>query len=242
LTIADMSADFIAPASPGDPEAQPQPVQFSLASFVTRPELWDSGLPKSLLIQLDHLIVKVPPGVQNADVLTAAGFDKVDVSSKFDVAWDEKAQRLTIGAVNVSGKDLGSVTVAATLDNVPPEAFNGDQFTRQAAWLGALLKSHDLKIENQKLYDIIFATQAKQTGKTADEVKSDLITAASVGIPQILGNSPNAKALGDAIAKFLASPKNLHIAIISKDGLGVADMAAPNQIMDKVELSAKANE
>jgi hypothetical protein len=242
LSIADLSADFMAPANPGDPEAQPQPVQFSLASFLTRPELWADGLPKSLLVQLDHLIVKVPPNVPNADVLAAAGFDKIDLSSKFDVQWDEKTQRLTVNTLSASGKDLGGVTIAATLDNIPPEAFNGDQFTRQAAMLGALLKAYDTRIENQKLYDIIFATQAKQTGKSADEVKSDLITAASVGIPQILGGSPNAKALGDAIAKFLANPKNLHVAFTSKDGLGAADMAAPNLIMDKVELTAKANE
>lgn len=242
LKITDLSADFVAPASPAAPDAAPQHVKFSLENFVTRPQMWESGLPKSMLVQLEHLVVNVPKGAANTDELMAAGFDKLDISSRIDVQWDETAQRLTIGAINLSGKDLGSVTIAATLDNVPPEAFNGDQFTRQAAWLGALLKTHDLKIENQKLLDIIFATQAKQTGKTADEVKSDLITAASVGIPQVLGNSPNAKALGDTVAKFLANPKTLHVAITSKDGLGVADMAAPNQILDKVELTAKANE
>ena len=237
--LHDLAADFSMSANPNDPTSPSQPIHISLAAYDLKPVLADNGLPKSLSSSFDHLIFSVPP---NMPVLLAAGVDSLDLSSKFDAQWDAATQHLTIGTAMIEGAGLGKATVAASADNIPPEAFSGDQFIRQAAWLGAVIKSADVRLDNEKLMDLVIASQVKQTGKSIDDVKSDLITAASVGIPGLLGDTPGAKALADAVAKFLANPKSLHIVTTSTDGVGVGDLMAPAAILDKVQLTATANQ
>ena len=244
VALADLDVNMTVPPTPGDPQGKgPMPVVFSLAAANIKPVMGNGGQTfRSLTSSLDHLNFKLPPGTPNLDTVTAAGIDTFDVSSKLDAQWDEAKQQFNIGTMAVTDPNLGALQLSATADNVPPEAFSGDQFMMQAAWLGALLKSVDIKIDNRKALDLILAAQAKQSGKPADQAKSELILAAAAGIPAALGNSPASKALGDAIAKFLANPKSLHIAASSKDGIGVGDAAAPNLILDKLDLTAKANE
>jgi len=239
LSLADMSADF---SLPGQPDSPVKPMQFSVASFELKPELWADGLPRSVYSKLDHCVFNLVPGNSTSDPLIAAGFAKLDLSSTTDAQWDETTQRLTIATARAEGKDLGSATIALTADNLAHEAFNGDQFTRQAAWLGALLKSLDVKLDNQKFLDIGFAAEAKKAGKSLDQYRSELIAGAAVTIPAVLGNSPAAKALASAVTRFLADPKSLHVTITSKDGIGAGDAADPAHILDKVDLTATANQ
>jgi hypothetical protein len=72
-----------------------------------------------------------------------------------------------------------------------------------------------------------------------------LVAGAAVGIPAMMGNSPASKAIGNAVAKFLADPKTLRISARSRDGLGASDLmmlSDPLALLDKVEISASANE
>ena len=69
---------------------------------------------------------------------------------------------------------------------------------------------------------------------------------AAVGIPAMLGNSGQAKAIGQAVARFVAKPGKLSIAAKTKDpgGLGFADLASigqPGAILDKLEVTATAD-
>ena len=239
ISLSGVAAEYPMPTQTGD---APAPMHLSLANLEIRPGLSPTGLPISFASTIDHLAFSLPPNLPNSDALGAAGIETVDLSSKFDAQWDEAAQRLTIDTAMIEAKDLGKLTMAVTADNIPPEAFTGDQFTREAAWLGAQIKSADIQLDNEKFLDAVIEAQAKQTGKSASEAKSELIAAASMGIPNLLGNSPAAKALADAVAKFIANPKSLHIAVSSSDGIGASDMAAPDQVLGKVDLTATANE
>jgi hypothetical protein len=69
---------------------------------------------------------------------------------------------------------------------------------------------------------------------------------AAVGIPVMLGNSAAAKALGQAVARFVAKPGRLSVEARARDagGLGVADFAGapdPVALLDKVDLKATAD-
>jgi len=242
LTFGDLVAEFSVPQETDNPSTRAKNMRIKVANYKMEPTLWPDGLPKSIATSLDHLVFDLLPNLPDADILADNGFDTLDLSFKIAVGWDEGTQRLTIDKARFVGEGLGTEDIAATLDNVPAEAFNSDQFARQAAWLGGLVKSLDVRIENAKLFDILLAIQARQTHKSTDDAKRDLITAAAVSIPQLLGNSPAAKQLADAVTKFLANPKSLHIMLTSRDGLGFADVVAPDHILDNVELSATANE
>jgi len=69
---------------------------------------------------------------------------------------------------------------------------------------------------------------------------------AAAVIPSLLGgDSPSAKTIADAVSKFLSDPKNLHIELTSKDGLGMMDLGsigAPAELLKKVDVKAGANE
>jgi hypothetical protein len=69
--------------------------------------------------------------------------------------------------------------------------------------------------------------------------------AAAVAVPAMLGGSGQAKAIGQAVARFVAKPGKLSISAKTKDpaGLGIADFAVigePGAILEKLEVTATA--
>jgi hypothetical protein len=65
----------------------------------------------------------------------------------------------------------------------------------------------------------------------------------------MLGGSDSAKALGNAVASFIAKPKSLSISVKAKDvtGLGITDLMAgggvsPAAILNKLDVTASANQ
>ncbi len=242
MRIDGIDVDTLTPPDAATPEAAPTPVKFSLGAFSIRPGYHASGLPSALAMTADHLKFVFPPDKPEFEMARAAGINDVDLSSKIDAGWNEATQQLKIGEFALSGEGLGKVFVSGTLDNVPREAFIGDEFVRQAAMLGVILTSAEVRVENSTLFQKVLAMQAKQAGQSEAEMKSALIAGAAVGIPTLLGNSPAARTLANAIAKFLADPRTLIVKASAKDGVGAGDIAAPDKILDKVDLTATANE
>jgi hypothetical protein len=84
---------------------------------------------------------------------------------------------------------------------------------------------------------------------TADNLRSQWGTQAALGIPAMLGSSDKAKALGNAIATFIAKPKSLAISVKAKDanGLGLTDVMGgsgpdPKVVFEKLDVTASANQ
>jgi hypothetical protein len=240
--IEDVAIDVLSPPAEDNPDAGPVPAKASLALFSLRPDLGPLGVPKNLTMVIDHFKMLLPANDPNMAMAREAGIEEVDLSSKLDAGWDDAKQQLKIGGLSLSGEGLGKIALSGVIDNVPKEAFFGDEFVRQAAMLGAVLKSADIKVENTSLFQKVLAAQAKASGQSEADMKSTLIAGAAVGIPTLLGNSPAARTLANAVAKFLADPKTLHITAGSKEGVGAADIGAPDKILDKVDLQATANE
>ncbi len=64
-------------------------------------------------------------------------------------------------------------------------------------------------------------------------------------MPMIANNNEKARLVGAAIAKFIADPKTLHVAIESKSGLGAAAiglLGSPDLILDALDVQATADE
>lgn len=242
IRIEGVDADLQAPPGLDAQDGEPTPVKFSLQTLSLRPDLGPSGIPSKLSFVADHFKFVFPPNNPQYEIARSAGIDAIDLSSKIEAGWNEAAQQLTIGGLSLAGEGLGKVFVSGAIDNVPREAFFGDEFVRQAAILGAVVKSAEIKVENSSLMEKIITAQAKQSGQSEADMKSTLIAGAAIGIPTMLGNSPAARALANAVAKFLADPKTLHVTAGSKEGVGAGDIAALDKILDKVELTATANE
>ena len=237
LMVADLAGDVPASPAPDHPEFQPERLVFTLAGLTVKPALADDGLPKHLSLAMDHFTFNMPQSSPGP----AMGIDKLDLSSQIEAGWDKSAQELSIDKFAVDGAGLGTVSVAAKVGNVPPEAFSTEKLMAEAAWLGAAVKSLDVKVDNKGLLQKVLAFQAHQTGMSAEDTRFNLIAAAAVGLPSVLGNSPASKSLANAIAKFLADPTSLHIVATSKDGIGASDAVEPDKILDRVDLKASVN-
>ena len=69
--------------------------------------------------------------------------------------------------------------------------------------------------------------------------------AAAMGIPAMLGNSPSAKAIAQAVARFVAKPGRLSISARARQpaGFGVADFMSgpdPASVLNALEVTATA--
>ena len=200
------------------------------------------GIPSQIKIDLEHFKMPLPAGDPNFVWARSAGIEDLDLSSKIDAGWDEAKQQITIGGVSLSGEGLGKIALSGLVGNVPKELFFGDEFVKQAAMLGVVMKSAEITVENTGVFQKIIAAQAALSGMPEGEMRSSMILGAAIGIPTMLGTSPAARTLADAVAKFLADPRKLHISASARDGIGAADIAAPDKILDKVDLTATANQ
>ena len=106
-----------------------------------------------------------------------------------------------------------------------------------------LLKGLSLDVVNQGLADKLFAWYAKQNGTSVEALKASLKDFLTVQLPGSI-NSANVKLVGDAVAKFIDAPKNLHIDVVSKSGFGVGSMSMLNDpalLIDTLDIKASAN-
>ncbi len=140
---------------------------------------------------------------------------------------------------------MGRASLRAGFGGVTKDVFSPDNTMALVALLGATIRTADLRIENGGIIEKLLAQEAAKQKKPADELRQEFGMAAALAIPVMLGNSGQAKALGQAIARFVAKPGKLSIAAKTKDpaGLGVADLASigePGVILDKLEVTATA--
>ena len=220
-----------------------------LTSYSIKLSNYAGAIPTSLHSRVEKFVADAAFLKGQADELQQLGYKSVDLSSKADIGWDESAKALNVDEVSAQGADMGSVLLKAKLVNVPRELFAGTPPQMQVAGLGVTLSEASLRLENTGLLDRIVARVAAAQKITPDKLRAQWGTQAALGVPQLLGGSDSAKAVGNAIASFLAKPKTLFISLKSKDpnGLGVTDlmvggMPNPTAILDKLDVKAVANQ
>lgn len=197
-----------------------------------------------LNVSLDHL--KAPIAEEGAfSTLAAMGYADLDLSSRLDVDWSEATSELTVNSFSLNGADMGSLNVAAQFSNVTPDLASKDEQVAAMAAHGVLIKKLDLRLENAGFIDKALAFQAKTDKQSLDEARQADVLRASLLLPALLGNEPPARALGSALAKFIAAPKNFSLQALAAAGIGVADIElvqTPGALLKKIEVTAAANE
>ena len=206
-----------------------------------------NGVPTNLRFGVDGITFTVPPGAKEDGLreLGELGYRAVDVSSVVAASWNESGNELLLREVSFRGAEMGTLTLRGTLGNLTKDVFSPDTTVALVSLVGATAKTLDLTVENKGLFDRVMAMQAREQKRSPDDLRKEYGMAAAVGIPAMLGNSGAAKALGQAIARFIAKPGRLSISARAKDsaGLGLADLASlaePATIFDKLEVTATA--
>lgn len=113
------------------------------------------------------------------------------------------------------------------------------------ALLGATAKNVELKLQNLGLAEKLIENEAKKSKRKVEDVRREYGMMASLGLAAILGPSDGAKALANAIARFVAKPGTLTVKANAKTatGLGLADVITlgdPTEIFDKIDVEATA--
>ena len=206
------------------------------------------GIPTEMTMVYDKVALKVPmttndDGFKN---LLALGYTAIDLSARANLKWNEARKEINLTELVLSGVNMGSARLTATVGNIGRDVFEAELPMMQVAALGATAKSVALKVENTGLAERIFEMQAKQQRRKADEIRAEMGSMAALGIPALLGPSDDAKALANALGRFLARPRNLTIEASAKNagGIGIPDMATlsnPQQALTLVNLKASAD-
>lgn len=206
------------------------------------------GVPTDLAMAVDRVTLKVPMTTNDETLRTllALGYSAVDVSARAGLKWDEAKKEINLTELTVGGVNMGSAKLTASIGNVGRELFEADLPMMQVAALGATARSVTLKVENTGLAERLFEAQAKQQGRKADEIRAEMGSMAALGIPAVLGPSDDAKALANALGRFLARPRTLTVEASAKNagGVGLPDMATltnPQQALTLINLKATAD-
>lgn len=244
IQFADIGFDVPAIDGKGNTDGGKR-IKFSLGKYEINMSNWIGGIPTAITTSLQKFFMPLPrdSGDIRLQPLIDAGIDRFDISHNIDIAWNEATKEIILKDFSFDMAGVGAMKLSGMIGNAPRELFASSIAQVQAAALGALVKSADFSFENRGVVELGIAQQAKQSGATPEQTKQMIVVGAAMGIPAILGNSPGAKALADALSKFAADPKKLRITARAKEGLGAADMmllSNPAALMEKLEITATA--
>lgn len=245
-TIRLSGLDFDVP-NEASKEAKPENIRFSVKDIEVTADKPLNGIPTNIRVGVQSFHMPLPADTKEDGLkdLVAMGYRAIDLSWLTAASWNEPGNELLLREISASGAGMGSVSLRGTVGGVGKDVFNTDSAVALVALLGATVKNAQLTIENSGLFEKLVEQEAKKQNKSAADLRRDFGVAAAVAIPAMLGNSGQAKAIGQAVAKFVARPGKLSIAARTKDpaGLGVADLASigePGAILDKLEVTATA--
>lgn len=222
-------------------------IRFSLNSVEITADRPVNGIPTNLRLGMDGF--RMPISTETTDEglkeIAALGYRALDLSWLAAASWNEPDNELLVREVSVRGGDMGAAILRGTLGSVSKDVFNADSALAVVALLGATVKTADLVVENGGLFEKLIAQEARKQKKSPDELRREFGMAAAVAVPVMLGNSGSAKAIGQAVARFVAKPGNLSISARTKDpaGLGIGDLAAlaePGAVLGKLDVTATA--
>lgn len=219
--------------------------KFKVAKAEIKASRYFLGIPSALAASVEHLTLALPPRDPNARPLTAMGYTGVDITSKFEYAWNEAVSTLALKDFSLKGECMGTVSLSGLLGNVTRDLFAGDVAVMQAAVLGAAVKEVGLRLENDGLITRLLEAQAAQAGVTVDQLKQELIKTARGQVAQLFGASTQANGVADALSAFLQQPKSLEVTAKSTKGMSAADfplLQNPPELIKRLDIQATANQ
>lgn len=205
------------------------------------------GVPTASRLDLAGLTLpaSLVAGMPVLGALPAYGYADLDLNLVADAAWDEAKREVAVRELTLSGRDMGSVRLAGTLGGFGPEIFTATVPATSLLMLSATAKAVDLTIQNTGLFERFLAAQSKVLSLKPEELRQEYVTATTLGVPAILGNSTAAQAIGAAMGRFVVKPGRLVVTVKAKNanGLGFVDFGtarSPAAILDKLDVDARA--
>ncbi|MFC1458892.1 hypothetical protein ACETIH_19760 [Microvirga arabica] len=220
-------------------------VNFTLKDFEVTADKPVNGLPTNIRIEQRNLVIALPATSTDDLVkqLAALGYKTLDSSFLVAATWNEAANEIALKEVSVQGQDMGALSLTGTIGNVTKDLFSPDEATAAAALIGAKAKAADIVVEDKGLLGRYLAQAAKEQKTTPEALRTIYASAAPFVVSSIMGNSEQAKTLGQAVGRFIGKPGKLTINAQPKNpsGFGVMDAmlaSDPKEALAKLNISA----
>ncbi len=232
-----------------DPETKGGRIAAALGSFDLSLGSYRNGIPTDTEVSATNIKAELPQGTgdETVEQLRALGVTDIDAGFRIAASWNEGTSSIDIEEVSVTGVDLATVTLAATIANATEDLFSLDENVSLASAMGLTVKSLDASVVDEGLADIALAAVAADQGADAATLRPIYADLAKGTVISLLAGVADAAKLGDAVSAFIAgTAKTLEIGIDAKaeEGLGMLDFMAaetdPTALLSKVNISAEA--
>jgi uncharacterized protein YjbI with pentapeptide repeats len=202
----------------------------------------NGGVPKGLRFAVDRLTGPVKPTDEGTGKLLDMGYHDIDLSGGIDLALQETGD-LQLRDASFRGANMGALRVTGLLGNAAPVLNARNSAAAMMASTAVTGKRLSISVENRGLFERAIESQAREKKTTPDQVRKELAGAAALGLPGMLGTSPQAKSITATVMRFLAKPERMTIALSAKDpaGFGIADYVAvssPDDLFKSIDVTA----
>ncbi|WP_174801255.1 hypothetical protein [Martelella limonii] len=204
------------------------------------------GIPTGIHFAMDQLKIKLTDEKNEAvQIFRKMGYEEVTMSENIALRWDRAEKQLAIEDITLSGEDIGSISLAATIGNFGEEFFSGDKDLVQAAAFALTVHEISMELENDGLFSRALKLYADDKGISEGDAASIVALTLSVAA-ESLGDDQTILPVIDAVSAFIADPKTLAIAIKAKSDQGIGMPAlmtaamAPASLLQQVDISASA--
>lgn len=203
------------------------------------------GVPTGIRIGFDGLAAALDKNDPSAAELLALGYQKIDASGAIDIEVDKARDLLSFREVSLRIRDMGTLHLTGSVANIGDVLAAKDSDEAALAALAMTVRTLGVGLANEGLFERVLAKNAKESGKTPDQVKREIASLAVLGLPGLIGSSPQAKAIMDASTRFLTKPERIMFAFKAKspDGIGLTDamgIATPDDFFALMDVTIKA--
>ena len=208
------------------------------------------GLPAKISARLDHLAVDLAARGETPVTaqFLALGYRDLDLSLALDAEWREKEQELVLTTLRLESKDMGALSLAATLGGVSGAVFSTNAVVSKAGALAASVKRVEASVEGGGLIARLLAAQAKAEGATIDKLRADYARDLEAAVSALLGDGEKGRLIGAALARHVLDgnvadanvrgAKPLRIALTAPGGVNALDLLAkkPAEILEGMQI------
>lgn len=203
------------------------------------------GVPTGLRLSFDGLAAALNPNDPSSAEMLALGYRTMNASGAIEMDIDKARDLLSFRELSLSMKDVGTLHLTGSIGKISDVIEATDSTEASLAAMGLTIKTLGIGIANDGLFERVIAKNAKESGKTPDQVKREIASLAALGLPGLLGASPQAKSITEASTRFLAKPERIVFAFKSKssDGVGIADVmniAKPDDFFALTDVTIQA--
>ncbi len=207
------------------------------AASLTIDATFDAGVPAKTGLALKGMTLTPPEASDMAKQLKILGYDRLAFDAAYAATYDPAAKTFALENLAIDAAGAGAIKLKAQFASVDKGAFSGVAPEMMMGLMGGSVGPVEISIADAGLAQKIIAFAAAQSGKQPAAFQAELSAMVRQMGPMVIGGAPNAVAISDAVARFVAAPASITVALKPKTGtIPVMELA---QITDPMAFTAK---